>query len=110
MLLGVRYFLLPQKKLEVGKQGKENEEGPQMLTDSDLIGAAYLHLAHASVSKLIEAVQHQIRTYSLPLDQRRQLRRRIQAQVAAATPASTDECWRIFLWEKMKQKRHTALI
>ena len=49
MLLGVRYFLLLQKKLEVGKQGKENEEGPQMLTDGDLIGAAYLHLAHASV-------------------------------------------------------------
>jgi hypothetical protein len=49
----------------LGKQGKENEEGPQMLTDGDLIGAAYLHLAHASVSKLIEAVQHQIRTYSL---------------------------------------------
>jgi hypothetical protein len=73
-----------------------------MLTDGDLMGAAYLHLAHSSVSKLIEAVQHQIRTYSLPLDQRRQLHRQIQAQVAAATPASADEHWRIFLWEKMK--------
>jgi hypothetical protein len=39
-----------------------------MLTDSDLIGAAYLHLAHASVSKLIEAVQYQTQTYSLLLD------------------------------------------
>ncbi len=55
-------------KVEVSKQGKENEKGPQMLTDGDLMGAAYLHLAHASVSKLIEAVQYQIRTYSLPLD------------------------------------------
>jgi hypothetical protein len=62
-----------------------------MLTDSDLIGAAYLHIVHASVSKLIEAVQ-QIRTYSLPLGQRRQLHRRIQAQVAAATPASVNKC------------------
>jgi hypothetical protein len=62
------------------------------------------------VFHICHVLEHQIRTYSLPLDQRRQFRRRIQAQVAAATPASADECWRIFLWEKMKQKRHTALI
>jgi len=55
-------------KLEVSKQSKENETGPQMLTDGDLIGAAYLHLVYASVSKLIEVVQYQIRTYSLLLD------------------------------------------
>ena len=38
-----------------------------MLTDGDLIGAAYLHLAHTSVSKLIEAVQQVVRYQNLDM-------------------------------------------
>lgn len=50
-----------------------------MLTDSNFISIAYLYFTHVFVSKLIKTVQHQIWTYFLLLNQRRQLYRQIQA-------------------------------